>query len=393
MASSARSTVLAVVLVVIATTLVLASGGAVAQYSTENNSTPVEIQQAHQTADFRFQTPTYIPDDLPFGSASVGQAGVPTVRLYWNTSDRSKRLSMQAYPNQNTTLFRGNSGISSIQNVTINGQLGDYSKPRTSNGTGTVTFVSERNITYLVTGTYNRSTLLRVARSIGQEPNDSAASTPATTSNRTESANVTNTTALENTLTIQSTDDERVYYNATASGKMHPAAGADLAQSNASSPDVVTDSTASGSTAERGVDNYTFAGDLTALDLRGGPAKVLMNGEQVDPDSFATATPTATSTPTRTSTSTTTPTATSTSTSRSTTSTMPPTSTSSATVSTTTGNSSTNQTPSGTITEAQTVAESGNGSSGGSSGFGPGFGILPAVVALIAIVLAVARRR
>ena len=379
MASPARSTILIIGLVAIATALVLASGGAAAQNSTENNSTPTEIQQAHQTADFRFQTPTYIPDNLPFGSASVGQAGVPTVRLYWNTSDRSKRLSMQAYPNQNTTLFRGNSGISGTENVTVNGQLGDYSEPRTPNGTGTVTFVSESDITYLVTGTYDRSTLLRVARSIGQEPNGSAGSTTANTSNRTESANVTNTTALENTLTIESTDDERVYYNATASGKMHPAAGADLAHSNASSPDVVIESTASGSTAERGVDNYTFEGDLTALDLRGGPAKVLVNGEQVDPDSFATVTLTSTS--------------------RSRTSAVPPTPTSSATAtiaataSTIIENSSTNPTPVEPITDTQTVAESENGSSGGSSGFGPGFGILPAVVALIAIVFRVVRRR
>ncbi len=293
---------------------------------------------------------------------------------------------MQAYPYQNTTLFRGNSGISGTENVTINGQLGDYSEPRTLNGTGTATFVSESNVTYLVTGTYNRSTLLRVARSIGQESNDSGGSTTANTSNRTESANVKNTTALENTLTIESTDDERVYYNATASKKIHPAAGADLVQSNASSPDVVTDSTASGSTAERGVDNYTFEGELTALDLRGGPAKILVNGEQVDPDSFATAT--ATSIPIRTSTSTTTPTATPTSTSTSSAS-----ATTTVTVSTILEDSSINRTPVGTITDAQTVAESENGSSEGSSGFGTGFGILPAVLALVAIVLAMARRR
>ncbi|RJT04686.1 hypothetical protein D3261_08715 [Halococcus sp. IIIV-5B] len=349
-------------LIAICGALAIASGGVGAQTSSGNNSTPGGIQQAHEKAQFAFETPAYISDNLPFGTANVRNVGVSTVRLYWNTSNRSQRLSMQAYPSQNATLFRGNSGILDTENVTINGQLGDYSEPQTPNGTGTVTFVSESNVTYLVTGTYDRSTLLRVARSIGQERNSSAAST---------SANVTNTTALENTLTIESTGDERVYYNATASEKLHPAGGADLAQSNASSPDVVTDSTASGSTAKRGVDNYTFAGNLTALDLRGGPAKVLVNGEQVDPDSFATATPTATSTPTRTSTSATT----------------------TVTASTTPENSSIDRTPVGTITEAQTVAESENGSSGGSSGFGPGFGILPAMLALVAIVLAVARRR
>ena len=364
-------------LVALCAALVIASGGVAAQASSGNNSTPGGIQQAHEKSQFAFETPAYIPGNLPFGTASVRNVGVSTVRLYWNTSDRSQRLSMQAYPSQNATLFRGNDEISETENVTINGQLGDYSEPRTPNGTGTVTFVSESNITYLVTGTYNRSTLLRVARSIGQERNSSATST---------STNVTNTTALENTLTIESTGGERVYYNATASEKMHPAGGADLAQSNASSPDVVTDNTASGSTAKRGVDNYTFAGNLTALDLRSGPAKVLVNGEQVDPDSFATAT--ATSTPTRTSTSTTTPTITPTSTSTSSASAM-----TMATASTTLEDSSTNRTPVGTITDAQTVAESENGSSEGSSGFGPGFGILPAMAALIAIVFGVARRR
>jgi hypothetical protein len=384
MEATGRSLLLTITMVAIAigSVLILTSGGVAAQTNTENNSTPTGIQQAHEKAQFAFETPTYIPGNLPFGAANVRNVGVSTVRLYWNTSDRSQRLSMHAYPSQNATLFRGNKGISGTENVTINGQRGDYSEPQTPNGTGTVTFVSESNVTYLVTGTYNRSTLLRVTRSIGQGPN---------VSNSSESTDITDVKALPNDLTIQSTGDKRAFYNITTSGRMLPGTGADF--SGATFQDVIIAKSASGGTTEHGADNYTFRGNITAIDLRGGPAKVLVNGEQVDPDSYPNTPPTGVSTPSRTSTATNTPTVTPTSTSRSTTSTVRTTSAGLATPSTTTEDSSTNQTPSGTITGAQTIAESGNGSSGGSSGFGPGFGILPAVLALAAIVIAVARRR
>ena len=75
--------------------------------------------------------------------------------------------------------------------------------------------------------------------------------------------------------------------------------GADLA--NAESPDTIEGTAASGSTAEGGRDNFTFAGQLTALTLEGGPARVYVNGEQIDPAQYQstsiTPTPTSTETP------------------------------------------------------------------------------------------------
>lgn len=74
--------------------------------------------------------------------------------------------------------------------------------------------------------------------------------------------------------------------------------GADLV--NAESPDTTEGTTASGSTAEGGQDNFTFAGQLTALTLEGGPARVYVNGEQIDPAQYQSTTPTSTVTPTAT---------------------------------------------------------------------------------------------
>ena len=86
---------------------------------------------------------------------------------------------------------------------------------------------------------------------------------------------------LPNVLTIVSTDDERVYYNATASGRFSPGEQADLV--DAEQPDIVTNATASGSTAQGGSDTFRFTGQLTALSLRGGPARILINGRTVNP--------------------------------------------------------------------------------------------------------------
>ena len=86
---------------------------------------------------------------------------------------------------------------------------------------------------------------------------------------------------MPNTLTILSTDDERVYYNATASGRFEPAETADL--TDADQPDSVTNTTASGSTAQGGSDAFRFTGRITALSLTGGSARVYINGREVNP--------------------------------------------------------------------------------------------------------------
>lgn len=117
---------------------------------------------------------------------------------------------------------------------------------------------------------------------------------------------------LPNTLSIRSTGDERVYYNATVSDSVAPGSGADL--EGAEQPDTVSNTTVAGLTAQGGVDNFTFAGELTALDLEGGPAEVYVNGQQVDFTEYQSDTETATLTPTETATPTPTPTPTATST-------------------------------------------------------------------------------
>lgn len=190
-------------------------------------------------------------------------------------------------------------------------------------------------------------------------------------------------TELPNTLSIQSTGDERVYYDATTNNSIEPGPGADL--TGASQPDEVSGSTASGSTAQGGVDNFTFRGQITALNLTGGPAEVSINGEQVDPDDYQTSqTPTPTSTPTPSPTPTETMTPTSTPTPSPT-----PVSTSTATaapiltessVATTMGTND-SMTQSGKLVQTTT----GTPTDGQTGAFGPGPGIIGAVVAVFAI--------
>jgi hypothetical protein len=108
------------------------------------------------------------------------------------------------------------------------------------------------------------------------------ADTPTTDSDPTPFTDVSLQQAQEaNTLTIVSTNDERVYYNATASGRIEPGEQADL--TNAAHPDTVTNTTASGSTAQHGADTFTFTGRITALRLIGGPARVSVNGHRINP--------------------------------------------------------------------------------------------------------------
>ncbi|WP_256683940.1 hypothetical protein [Halococcus qingdaonensis] len=163
-----------------------------------------------------------------------------------------------------------------------------------------------------------------------------------------------------NTVTIRSTGEERVFYTISVSGNIEPGPGADL--TGADQPDTINGATASGSTALNGVDNFTFRGRITALNVSGGPAEVSVNGTQVDPATFpqsappTTASPTAT--PTRTPTSTPTSTATATPTTTAT-ATATPTATSTATPTPDTP-STTTATPSATPTASPTPSEAAN---------------------------------
>lgn len=356
------STLLTALAIVICSVLVIGAGTALGQDTARGNNTYGSIQGVEQATDFEFGTPSYVPSDVSFESGSLQQTATPVVRLYWSGEGRSDRLSVQANPRvENSNLFRGNSEIENTENITINGQPGDYQQPTSPDGTPTLTFVSANDTVYLVTGTYNRSTLVRVAESIGTvEPATSA----------TTNSNTTSTTPLANTLTIKSTGEERVYYNVTASEGMKPAAGADL--TGADSPDSVNANRASGSTAQNGQDNFTFAGELTGLTIDGGPARVLVNGDGVDPDSYSTVTPTPTPTPTATSTSTSTATETPTATDT-------PVSTTAATSSSMISTSVNEPTSSGSLVDSETA----NGSGPNSSGSGPGFGVVATALAIL----------
>lgn len=94
---------------------------------------------------------------------------------------------------------------------------------------------------------------------------------------------------LPNTLTIRSTDEQRVRYNITVSGRIQPGSGADL--TNADQPDQVGTATAAGSSAQGGVDNFTFSGRLTLLEISGGPADVFLNGQRIDPTNYQPSSP------------------------------------------------------------------------------------------------------
>jgi hypothetical protein len=118
-------------------------------------------------------------------------------------------------------------------------------------------------------------------------------------------------------LVIDSTGEERVFYDVTVSGSIE--LGEEANPVEAEFPDSASGNDASGSVLG-GTDDYTFTGELTDIDIRGGTAVVLVDGERIDPDAVeaptttatATVTPTATATPTPTVTATLTPTATAT---------------------------------------------------------------------------------
>jgi hypothetical protein len=99
---------------------------------------------------------------------------------------------------------------------------------------------------------------------------------PTATPTPTETA-----TPTPNTLGVLSTSDERVYYNVTVTGAIERAPAAEVS-------DTIVGTTASGSAAQRGWDNFTFTGRITGLTLEGGSARVFVNGEQIDSDELRT---------------------------------------------------------------------------------------------------------
>ena len=84
----------------------------------------------------------------------------------------------------------------------------------------------------------------------------------------------------ENRITIESTGDERATYEVTVSGSIEAGPEADL--SDAESVDTVGETSAEGSVAEGGADDFFFTGEITSLDVT-GPATVSVNGEEIDP--------------------------------------------------------------------------------------------------------------
>ncbi|WP_135822878.1 hypothetical protein [Halostella litorea] len=85
------------------------------------------------------------------------------------------------------------------------------------------------------------------------------------------------------TLRVASTGSERATYEISVGEALEPGENANL--TGAEYPDVVEGTTASGSVAQHGTDDYAFAGDVTALSVD-GPADVYVDGEQVDPANF-----------------------------------------------------------------------------------------------------------
>jgi hypothetical protein len=106
----------------------------------------------------------------------------------------------------------------------------------------------------------------------------------------------------ENTITIDSTGDERAFYEFTVTGELEYGEEANPAgeASNPTYPDEVTGNTASGAV-KGGTDTYSFSGEISTFELTGGEADVYVNGELVDPSELSgTATTTTTRRPTTT---------------------------------------------------------------------------------------------
>ena len=201
---------------------------------------------------------------------------------------------------------------------------------------------------------------------------------------------------------IESTADERVSYEFTASGRVEPGPQANLAETEG--PDAINGNTASGSVALRGVDDYTFSGEITALSLDGGDAQVSINREPVDPADFQSETETKTpiSTPPPTATATSTVTATPTLTVTPNPSSTPTSmmiarvSVEGALTGTQTSPGTATTTLGSTTTDRRATSPASATPDGQTDAFGPGFGVPLTVIVIIAgtvIRLLMARRR
>ena len=84
---------------------------------------------------------------------------------------------------------------------------------------------------------------------------------------------------LPNSISVVSDTDERAFYRFTVSDRIEARWEADLTE--ADYPDGVDGRTAFGAVAERGADNFHFAGDVTTFALD-GPATVYMNGDEIN---------------------------------------------------------------------------------------------------------------
>lgn len=89
----------------------------------------------------------------------------------------------------------------------------------------------------------------------------------------------TSNPALPNSISVVSDTDERAFYRFTTSDRIEAHWQADL--TGAEYPDGVDGRTAFGAVAQRGADNFHFAGEVTTFALS-GPATVYMNGDEID---------------------------------------------------------------------------------------------------------------
>jgi glucose/arabinose dehydrogenase len=89
----------------------------------------------------------------------------------------------------------------------------------------------------------------------------------------------TSNPALPNSLSVVSDTNERAFYRFTTSDRIEARWQADL--TGAGYPDGVDGRIAFGAVAQRGADNFHFAGEVTSFSLS-GPATVYMNGDEID---------------------------------------------------------------------------------------------------------------
>ena len=103
--------------------------------------------------------------------------------------------------------------------------------------------------------------------------------TPYSLTVSTNSPEDSSSSDLPNSLAIESTGSERAFYTFATSGQVELGERANPVE--ATNPDSVSGSSASGSVAQNGVDDYRFSGNLTDISVD-GPANVYVNGEQIE---------------------------------------------------------------------------------------------------------------